>query len=575
FSESQDGANGVYGQIFDPQGNKSSSEIRINPLTDCLGAPKIAGLSNNTFIVIYQTTPATIKGQLLDHLGNKIGAELELISFEEGITNLNPAVTGLKNGGFILAWVCLNEQMVAFKELNGHAYENSGQKIGSSFSIEQIGSLFQIGGMPKDPVPEICPLTNGGFAVTWNNDKYQFPNSDPYPFLQIGNGILVKMYSANLIPHEGSLLLNSSPAAYQTPSQISALSEGGCVVTWQEGERVRAQMVSDDGHKISGDITINMYSSEFHRSESVRALPNGRFLAVWTSSDNYHDGLFAQLYAGNGYRIGDSFQVNTFGSPHPVLSAASASDGNRMFMVWTSDGKDGDSHGIFAKTLHLIDADADADGIMDMIEAVSCSDMLNKDSDNDGIDDGDEDANKNGYRDMGETNPCSADSDSDGLSDGVEDANQNGIVDQGETDPNNSDTDSDEMSDGYEIVKGLDPLSNDAFLDKDKDGYSNLREKNAMTAPDNEYSIPEIWADFDGYFDYTSPADCDGKDLYIMMKAIAANIDTQSPSGDSTSGGDIIIINPSERSCDYNYDGKVDAVDLIFFCEDFGRGGPL
>jgi hypothetical protein len=65
-------------------------------------------------------------------------------------------------------------------------------------------------------------------------------------------------------------------------------------------------------------------------------------------------------------------------------------------------------------------ADADGDGLPDALEAVGCSAAGDADSDDDGLADGVEDANRNGLVDAGETLPCLADSDGDGLQDGTE-----------------------------------------------------------------------------------------------------------------------------------------------------------
>jgi len=140
-------------------------------------------------------------------------------------------------------------------------------------------------------------------------------------------------------------------------------------------------------------------------------------------------------------------------------------------------------------------ADADADGILDDIENLSCSDMNNPDSDGDGLCDGNvavgstcvagEDINLNGSVDQNETNPCNTDSDSDGINDTIEkidvacldpanndtdsdgildgtsageDINNNGVVDPAETDPCNPDTDGGGEDDGCEVGAGRDPL---------------------------------------------------------------------------------------------------------------------
>ena len=62
-----------------------------------------------------------------------------------------------------------------------------------------------------------------------------------------------------------------------------------------------------------------------------------------------------------------------------------------------------------------------------------------------------------------------ADYDSDGLLDSDE------LLTYG-TDPLKSDTDNDGMSDYWEVLVGLDPLTDDSLLDPDGDGLNNLGE---------------------------------------------------------------------------------------------------
>jgi len=107
------------------------------------------------------------------------------------------------------------------------------------------------------------------------------------------------------------------------------------------------------------------------------------------------------------------------------------------------------------------------------------TDFLKKDTDGDGILDGEEDINHNGQLDPGETDPLSIteqthqpekpypekpstsndvqDSDGDGLLDSEEDINRNGQLDPGETDPFDPDTDGDGLTDKQEKEKGTDP----------------------------------------------------------------------------------------------------------------------
>ncbi|MBM3862468.1 MAG: hypothetical protein FJ385_00740, partial [Verrucomicrobia bacterium] len=185
--------------------------------------------------------------------------------------------------------------------------------------------------------------------------------------------------------------------------------------------------------------------------------------------------------------------------------------------------------------------------------AGSVSDPMNPDSDGDGIPDGVEDANRNGWTEgdgkalpVGatrqqyvthrpnpsdwpdavmqgsetwlETSPVNPDSDGDGLSDGygedkdfdgriTGDTNGDRVWQSGEfwseTDPLKADTDGDGLPDGWESFFGLNPLdngtvafdggladlANGASGDPDGDGLTNLQELTAGTDPRRDNSI--------------------------------------------------------------------------------------
>jgi hypothetical protein len=71
------------------------------------------------------------------------------------------------------------------------------------------------------------------------------------------------------------------------------------------------------------------------------------------------------------------------------------------------------------------------------------------------VSDGSGDYDHDGLTDLEEfgfhSDSVDADTDEDGLQDGAEDANANGVVDAGETDPLNPDTDGDGIRDGTEL----------------------------------------------------------------------------------------------------------------------------
>lgn len=157
-----------------------------------------------------------------------------------------------------------------------------------------------------------------------------------------------------------------------------------------------------------------------------------------------------------------------------AFAAAGDTDSTAVLQAEASDEQaqsldsDGDQVPDYLEELYHSDknkADTDGDGLSDYEEIfVLRTDPAKKDTDDNGIDDGDEDTDGDGLTNLEElalrTNPAKADTDGDGLSDGDE-------VSLYKTDPLKADTDGDGLSDYEEIMLGLDPLK------KSSDGVQN------------------------------------------------------------------------------------------------------
>ncbi len=117
--------------------------------------------------------------------------------------------------------------------------------------------------------------------------------------------------------------------------------------------------------------------------------------------------------------------------------------------------------------------DSDGDCVPDSLEPALGLDPGKKDSNNNGVSDGDEDFDQDGLSNCSEilvthSDPGNPDSDGDGIKDGNEDSDNDGIVDGEEvlsgkdgflTNPLAADSDGDGVDDGVEIALGLDPTN--------------------------------------------------------------------------------------------------------------------
>lgn len=167
--------------------------------------------------------------------------------------------------------------------------------------------------------------------------------------------------------------------------------------------------------------------------------------------------------------------------------------------------------------------DSDADGLTDFIEVNNQLDPndnsdADQDADNDGLTNAEEislgtllndsDTDNDGLTDGEEvdlgTNPNDSDSDNDYLSDGDE-VNIHG------TNPLSNDSDGDSISDNIEIDNGLDPLdATDADEDNDGDGLTNAEEISLNTNINNSDTDSDGLSDFDEVNTYaTNPTRLD------------------------------------------------------------------
>ncbi|MDM8548892.1 carboxypeptidase regulatory-like domain-containing protein [Desulfobacterales bacterium HSG2] len=184
------------------------------------------------------------------------------------------------------------------------------------------------------------------------------------------------------------------------------------------------------------------------------------------------------------------------------------------------------------------DTDDDNDGMPDAWEVEYGLNPLADDASEDK--DGDDFSNLKEYEqntdptDPDDPGAAPADFDGDGVAD-TEDAFPNNPNEQADTDGdgtgNNADTDDDNdgMPDAWEAEYGLNPLADDASEDSDGDEYSNLREYEGETDPNDSdshpksaHSLPMYIGDVDGFGfggaegyngAYGGPADRDGDGL--------------------------------------------------------------
>lgn len=215
------------------------------------------------------------------------------------------------------------------------------------------------------------------------------------------------------------------------------------------------------------------------------------------------------------------------------------------------------------------------------------SDPADADTDNDGINDGLEDRDRDGVIDASETLPADADSDDDGLSDGAEDLDRDGVLDATETYPRAFDTDGDALGDGLEkgVVTGVSAgtsqgpaafrvsyLGTAASFSGDADPATTTNPRLVDTDGDGLADGAEDW-DHDGRRDAaeTDAADADTDDDTLSDGLESVTLGTNPLAADSDGDG---VPDPQELVAGAMVDTDSDGLDDAWDPDDDGDGLP-
>ena len=360
-SYDQDGSGyGVFAQAYNADGSKAGEEMQVNTYTSYdQSQSAITALADGGYVITwysyYQDGSGTgIYMQRYDADGVKVGGETQVNTYTSN-SQFDSAVTALADGGYVVTWQSYYQDGSGYG-IYAQRYDADGVKVGSETQVNTYTSSDQ-------REPSIAALADGGYVITWNS-YYQDGSSV---------GIYAQRYDADGAKVGDETQVNTYTSSDQVTPAISALADGGYVVTWQSyyqdgsGYGIYAQRYDADGVKVGSETQVNTYTSDTQSDAAVTALADGGYVIVWQSyyQDGSGAGIYAQRYDADGAKVGDETQVNTYTSSDQVTPAISALADGGYVVTWQSYGEDGSS-GIYAKRF---DAEGNAVTLTDVDHA--------------------------------------------------------------------------------------------------------------------------------------------------------------------------------------------------------------
>ena len=296
----------------------AGSETAVNTYTtNNQRYSSVTALDGGGYVIVWEsdgqdTDDYGIYGQRYNADGSTAGSEFA-VNTTTADKQVNASVFALSDGGFMVSWSSYDQDNSGDYGVYAQRYNGDGTTNGSEFLVNTTTSDNQ-----RDPTG--LQLSNDEIVFVWRSNGQ---DGD-------GDGIYLKHYNNSGTDLTGEILVNTKTAGEQYAPAITALDDGGYLVTWtdydadSDGAEVFAQRFDEDGVKVGSEFQINTYldKNQGSNNDGIATLSNGNVIVVWTSSgtgedtqDGSDEGVFAQIIQPDGTKVDAEFQVNTIQPP--------------------------------------------------------------------------------------------------------------------------------------------------------------------------------------------------------------------------------------------------------------------
>ena len=287
-------------------------------------AARVAALTGGGYVVTWtdgslgvggatgDASGSAVKAQVFNADGSKLGGEILVNSATAG-NQLGEQITRLSNGGFVITWI---DSSLGVGGATGDASNTAvkAQIFGADGSRAGGEILVNSAVAGAQNAEQIIALSGGNFVVTWTDNSLGVGGA---PGDTSGPAIKAQVFGADGSHIGGEILVNTATASNQVTEQITALANGGFVVTWADSSQgvggapgdtsaqaIKAQIFAADGSRTGGEVLLNQQTSGSQIGPQITALTNGGFAAAWTDlSGFFYPFTVVGIFDAAGQRI--------------------------------------------------------------------------------------------------------------------------------------------------------------------------------------------------------------------------------------------------------------------------------
>jgi len=237
----------------------------------------------------------------------------------------------LSDGGFVITW---SHYDGGIREIYAQRFDDAGDKVGDEFQVNSDSSSEQRNS-------NIAALSGGGFVIAWESE---FQDDSTYGFYDYG--VYAQRYDADGNPDGDEFLVNNFIKGIQADPAITALNDGGFVITWysrdfDEDIFIYAQRYDADGIPVGDElqgspVTGLNVGSGF--SPEIAALGDDSFVITWIRDDEIFVRLFPDGYhTDHYYGINRLDKLNLGDAAQNAWPAITTLNDDSFIIAWSFD----------------------------------------------------------------------------------------------------------------------------------------------------------------------------------------------------------------------------------------------
>jgi Ca2+-binding RTX toxin-like protein len=360
------GPSSVHTQRFGADGAMLGGEVQVSTAASSFqSGGVVTALANGGWVVAWATDSggwipnANLYARVFSATG--VGGSEFKVNSADSKANETLALTALEDGGWLATWVSRDHTLGV--GVYAQRYLASGQLSGTEFKVSAD--------MPIAPsLPAVTDLADRGWLVAWTQWSASPENAE----------IFARRYDAQGLASSAAFQVNTYTSSYQMAPALTALADGGWLVTWQSNGQdagtdgastgIYARRYSAEG-VASDEFRVNTHLLNEQSMPAVTALADGGWLVTWQSLDQdnvggsggssgssgsdgqpmWDYGIYGQRFSATGQAVGAEFQVNTYTTDNQMGPSVSALPNGGWVVTWTSTGQI-DGGGIYAQVFN-------------------------------------------------------------------------------------------------------------------------------------------------------------------------------------------------------------------------------